>query len=79
MALALSEAKNTAISPTSLPVGSLFKAALSLAKSDINLSGSNLAGEYFSNKASDKPSVLINTGQSAFTRMPRGPSSLDKD
>ena len=79
MALARGDARNTHMFPTSLPVGNLDKAAFPWAKFEIKASGLPLAGAYGFFNASNNPSVLINTGHNANTRICLGPNSLASD
>jgi hypothetical protein len=76
--LALSEHKNNARSATSLIVGNLPNAVCPIEKFWRNLSELPWAGDDLLFKADIRPGVSINTGHTAFTLIPWGPSSLHK-
>ena len=75
----LSEASIKHIEAISSPDGSLPSAALFFLKLSINSFGFGYAGEEGLFNASIRPSVSTITGQTAFTLIPDGPSSLAKD
>jgi hypothetical protein len=78
MPLAFSELRNKHSSATSFMVGSRPSADWFLAKSLRNLDKSNPAGDLSEFRAVISPGVSTNTGQTALTRIPFGPSSLQR-
>ena len=79
IALFSGDDKNTAIEPTSPPLGNSPVAELVVLNLRRKPSGSPLAGECGAESASTNPVVLTKTGQIALTRMPTGPSSFAND